>query len=478
MRYFLLLSILLIISCKKDINFENQYASLEFSNDTIIFDTTFQSIGTSTQTLTVYNNNDFNIITNISLSTNENGSFRINVDGIPLNEMENTNVNIKSNDSIFIFLEVTPSENNMNSFLITNVLNFNTGGKNQDVKLVCPGKNAIFHILHDNFINDSITYKYYSISENTTWTNELPHVVYGQVVVEPGVTLTIEEGTNIYFYNNSGIIVGNPIYSNNFGSSLIVNGSLNNKVIFQGIRFEEWYEDSPGQWNKIWITPGSVNNYITNAVIKNGDIGIHVDTVGNNSPTLILDNTIIQNMSNIGLLAQGSNVDAHNLVIRDCGQYLVALNIGGNYNFTHCTFANYWSYYQNRNRNTPSILLNNYYEGADGNIYVRNLESANFTNCIIYGTLSTEISFQENNSGNFNYNFQNCLIKLDPNTNLTNNYLDCIINKDPIFVDFEEGDLSLDELSPAINSGVLLNDYLIDINGNTRVNPDIGAYER
>ena len=104
-------------------------------------------------------------------------------------------------------------------------------------------------------------------------------------------------------------------------------------------------------------------------------------------------------MSNIGLLAQGSNVDAHNLVIRDCGQYLVALNIGGNYNFTHCTFANYWSYYQNRNRNTPSILLNNYYEGADGNIYIRNLESANFTNCIIYGTLSTEISFQENNSG-------------------------------------------------------------------------------
>ena len=42
----------------------------------------------------------------IFLLTNENGSFRINVDGIPLNEMENTNVNIKSNDSIFIFLEV------------------------------------------------------------------------------------------------------------------------------------------------------------------------------------------------------------------------------------------------------------------------------------------------------------------------------------------------------------------------------------
>ena len=171
----------------------------------------------------------------------------------------------------------------MNNFLITNVLNFNTGGKNQDVKLVCPGKNAIFHILHNNFINDSTIYKYYSISENTTWTNELPHVVYGQVVVEPGVTLTIEEGTNIYFYSNSGIIVGNPIYSNNFGSSLIVNGTLNNKVIFQGIRFEEWYEDSPGQWDKIWITPGSINNHITNAVIKNGNIGIHVDTIGNNS---------------------------------------------------------------------------------------------------------------------------------------------------------------------------------------------------
>ena len=183
-------------------------------------------------------------------------------------------------------------------------------------------------------------------------------------------------------------------------------------------------------------------------------------------------------MSNIGLLAQGSNVDAHNLVIRDCSQYLVALNIGGNYNFTHCTFANYWNYYQNRNRNTPSILLNNYYEGIDGNVYVRDLESANFTNCIIYGTLSTEISFQENSSGNFNYAFQNCLIKLDPNINQADNYFDCIINEDPIFVDSEEGDLTLNESSPAINSGVLLSGYLIDINGNTRINPDVGAYER
>ena len=42
----------------------------------------------------------------------------------------------------------------------------------------------------------------------------------------------------------------------------------------------------------------------------------------------------------------------------------------------------------------------------------------------------------------------------------------------------KSGDLSLDDLSPAINSGVLLNGYLIDINGNTRLNPDIGAYEK
>ena len=76
---FLLITIL--FSCKKDVLESNQSATLHFSNDTIIFDTAFHSIGTPTQTLTIYNRNNFDVQTNISLNLINGGSFRMNVDG-------------------------------------------------------------------------------------------------------------------------------------------------------------------------------------------------------------------------------------------------------------------------------------------------------------------------------------------------------------------------------------------------------------
>ena len=180
-------------------------------------------------------------------------------------------------------------------------------------------------------------------------------------------------------------------------------------------------------------------------------------------------------MSSIGILAQGANISAYNTIVKKCGQYSLACNIGGNYNFTHCTFANYWNY---NNRNTPALLLNNYYEGADGNLYFRDLESANFTNCIIDGSLSTEISFQSQESALFNYNFNHCIIKITPNTDTNNiNYLNTLINLDVKFNDTYNNDLHLTEGSPAINTGDPATNGSIDIEGNTRNNADIGAYE-
>ena len=60
---------------------------LKFSNDTIIFDTSFHSIGTPTKILTVYNQNNFNITTNILLSSSNSGVFRMNIDGEPVENL-------------------------------------------------------------------------------------------------------------------------------------------------------------------------------------------------------------------------------------------------------------------------------------------------------------------------------------------------------------------------------------------------------
>ena len=454
----------------------DQSATLHFSTDTITFDTVFASIGSITKTLTVYNRNNFDVKSNIVLLGNSAANFRMNIDGIAGNSQ--TNIEIPAKDSIFIFLEVTIDPSSSNTpYILSDSLVFTTGTKKQHVDVVAWGQDAYFHTAntYGDIINgtDTTRFYYHLLDCSQPWTNDKPHVIYGYAIVDPEKTLTINEGCNVYLHNNSGILVGNPFLEAS-GGSIKVNGTLGNEVTFQGDRLDPWYKDIPGQWDRIWLMPGSIDNEINYAIIRNGNIGIHADTVANNNPTVKISNTIIENMSSIGILGQGANITATNTTISKCGQYAVACNIGGTYNFTHCTFANYWDY---NYRNTPSILLNNYYEGADGNIYVRNLNAANFTNCIIDGNLSTEVSFQEQELGTFNYTFDHCLIKLDPTISTDNtHYQNAIINQSPEFVSNTESDFHLTQNSPAIDAGKTTS-FLDDIEDNPRNNPDIGAYE-
>ena len=454
----------------------DQSATLHFSTDTITFDTIFASIGSITKTLTVYNRNNFDVKSNIALLGNSAANFRMNIDGIAGNSQ--TNIEIPAKDSIFIFLEVTIDPSSSNTpYILSDSLVFTTGTKKQDVDVLAWGQDAYFHTAntYGDIINGSDTTRfYYHLLDCTIpWTNDKPHVIYGYAIVDPGNTLTINEGCNVYLHNNSGILVGNPFLEAS-GGSIKVNGTLGNEVTFQGDRLDPWYKDIPGQWDRIWLMPGSIDNEINYAIIRNANIGIHADTVGNSNPTVRITNTIIENMSAIGILGQGANISATNTVVSKCGQYAVACNIGGTYNFTHCTFANFWDYSR---RSTPSILLNNYYEGADGNIYVRNLEEANFTNCIVDGALSTEVSFPEDEIGIFNYSFDHCLIKLDPTIDTDNShYSNVIINQSPEFIGDIQGDFHLREESPAISAGESTS-ILYDIEGQIRDNPDLGAYE-
>jgi hypothetical protein len=476
-KYFLplLLLTILLFACKKDLMDNDQSATLHFSTDTITFDTIFASIGSITKTLTVYNRNNFDVKSNIALLGNSAANFRMNIDGIAGNSQ--TNIEIPAKDSIFIFLEVTIDPSSSNTpYILSDSLVFTTGTKKQDVDVVAWGQDAYFHTAntYGDIINgtDTTRFYYHLLDCTTPWTNDKPHVIYGYAVVDPGNTLTINEGCNVYLHNNSGILVGNPFLEAS-GGSIKVNGTLGNEVTFQGDRLDPWYKDIPGQWDRIWLMPGSIDNEINYAIIRNANIGIHADTVGNNNPTVRITNTIIENMSAIGILGQGANISATNTVVSKCGQYAVACNIGGTYNFTHCTFANFWDYSR---RSTPSILLNNYYEDIDGNLQIRDLNAANFTNCIIDGSLSTEVSFPEEEIGVFNYNFNHCLIKLDPTINIDNtHYQNTIINQSPKFENDTESDFHLTQDSPAIDAGIGPSDS--DVEGNPRSNPDIGAFE-
>jgi hypothetical protein len=287
--------------------------------------------------------------------------------------------------------------------------------------------------------------------------------------------LTIEPGVILHFHKNSRLYVAGTIEAN---------GTFESPIIFQGDRLESDYENIPGQWDGIWLMAGSENNVFNFTEIKNAIIGIQVDTLANEiNPTLLISNSKIENMTSTAIYAQGSTIKAFNNIISNCGQFGIALTIGGSYEFYHCTIGNYWGF---STRTTPSLLLNNYYVDVNGETHTRPITKALFGNCIIYGNKTSEIYIDKyEDDTELNFMFDYTLIKVDQDfsTSDSNFFESVIVNKSPNFIDPYEGIFELDTLSIAKDFGKVEYgaQYPLDINLQNRTSdsgPDLGAYER
>ncbi|MGM0498238.1 MAG: right-handed parallel beta-helix repeat-containing protein, partial [Bacteroidota bacterium] len=415
--------------------------------------------GSVTKQFTVKNPHDKKIeISDVRLAGDKSSNYRLNINGVQSHKM--TDVELAGNDSMYIFVEVTVDPTNQNNpMVIKDSIVFETNSNTQDVKLVSWGQDV--HKINGEVIGTD------------TWEADKPYLIYNSALIDSGATLTIEPGANIHFHRNSRFYVAGTVHAD---------GTEEDPIVFQGDRLGSDYEDVPGQWDGIWLMQGSKNNVMDYVEIKNAIIGLQVDTLGNTTaPTLAISNSKIKHMSYAGIYAQGTNIEAYNCVIGDCGSYALALTLGGNYEFYHSTIGNYW---HGSTRSTPSVVLNNYYTDTLGNIITRGLEKAVFGNCIIYGNKGSEILLDKKKEAAFNVTFDHSLLKLDPETDTNNSYYNNIIlNKDPRFVSTNEHDLLLDTLSPAIDKGsdIFGQDYPFDIEGNSRISdegPDIGAYER
>jgi hypothetical protein len=471
-------------SCKKDEFLTDSNAKLEFSEDSILFDTVFATVGSATQVFTVHNT--YNRPINISSLRLANGNasfYRLNVNGTPGKTF--TDVEIGAKDSIWIFVEVTiPDPSSPNTpFIVNDDIIFETNGSVQKVNLVAWGQRAHFHY---NTVPN--TGPFFFIC-NETWTNDLPHVVYGYALVDSGCTLNINEGANVHLHNNSGIIVVSA-------GKILVNGTFANPVTMQGDRLGIDFQDVPGQWDRIWLSnlthsnlvngtseigPGPAGNIFNYAIIKNGFVGLQSDTFAvQHQPAAVLNNCILKTFASTALFAQGSNVQANNSVFANCGEYCAAIYFGGDYRFLHCTFANFWS---EGDRQTPSVLLQNHYDN------VRKLDSAYFGNCIVFGSLENEIGLDSANApfGNFNFMFDHSLLKSSLSFSSASHYKNIIRNSDPSFSGVDDNIYELYSTSPAINAGdnsiIGLNSTILnfDLKGSSRpqgANPDMGAYEK
>lgn len=459
--------LILLYSCNKDELLESP-VSLDFSADTVLFDTVFTTIGSSTQSFRVFNPEEKALeIDRIHLGNGKNSPFRINVNGLSGTDFQN--IKIGAQDSIYVFAEVTIDPNSTDQpMIVTDSIVFNTNGKIQDIKLVAWGQDAIF-IVADQQISGLPPFKIVAKEgEHITWDSPKPYVIYGYAVVDSTASLTIKEGTNVHFHANSGLWV----YK---GGNMTVEGTATEPVHFQGDRLENYYEDIPGQWDRIWFNEGSVNNSISHAIIENGFIGIQAETLdASMGNQLEMDNVIVRNMSGIGILGRNYQISAENLEITNTANYALALTNGGTYDFLHATIANYWS---SGVRQTPSVYINNFYETPDGTIYSNDMQ-ANLANTIIYGNQTNEFLAEDIDDGSLlDYTLDHCLIKTDQSTN-GSSWFNCIINQDPKFTGINDGDFTLEQTSPAINAGSDAINVPVDLKGDMRdAQPDIGAYE-
>ncbi|KGO92305.1 hypothetical protein [Flavobacterium subsaxonicum] len=437
MRHILLLLLLgfafTFTSCRDDFEFETSSGTgLEFSRDTVYLDTVFSNIGSSTYTLKVYNRSNKDIsIPSIRLRKGDASKYRLMVDGVPGKSF--SNVELLAKDSMYVFIETTANiaDANATDFLYTDEIDFVGSAGTQDVNLVTLIQDAYFlypqrnelgqyeAVRYDDELTDDGEEVYiYGFNLNEAendnelhFNNTKPYVIYGYATVPDGKTLVVDPGARVHFHADSGLMV-RPGATLNINGAASVTPDNENEVVFEGDRLEPDFAETSGQWGAILLMSDK-DNVINHLTLKNATVGIISQRINAaTTPKLQINNSQIYNCTNYGLLSYTSNISGENTVVNNSGQASVALVYGGQYDFKHCTFANYFNSY-----NQVPLLINNYIEDADGK-YAYHL-NASFGNCIVYGSGNVGMSLDRFNDPAYTYTitFTNSLLKLIDTTN-------------------------------------------------------------
>ncbi len=450
--FILLLAGLSISNCKPEeeiINFDFT-SGLEFSTDTVLFDTVFTGIGSVTKRIKIYNPSKNALeISSIKVGGGASSPYKILVNGTE--QATSEDLLILGKDSVLILIEVFIDPQDENSpFLVNDSILFETNGNIQNVKLVAWGQDA-------NYLGDVI------LDCNTTWTNERPYVIFSSILVDSLCHLNIENGTKIFGSKGAYIYIKGNINTM---------GTADDRIVFSNERLDPAYENIHGQWGGLMFLEGSHGNYMNFTTIRNAEFGIRLGSPDQDTiPDIVLKNIIIENMSNSGILSFTSDLYAENVLINNCIELNCGNLAGGNYTFKHCTFANY-----NFNfiRQTPSFIISDNIELDDNTSIVEDL-NVKIVNSIIDGNLEDEIFINLDGGASYIFNFSNNIFK----TSITDlDTLGNILNENPEFIDPPRYNYRLDTLSPAKDSGAPIGiEY--DLDGIKRDTlPDIGAYER
>ena len=452
--------ILLLASCSKDSFINSPDARLIVTTDTLKYDTVFVSAGSTYRQFRLINDNDQKLrISSIKLMGGASSVFKMNVDGVSGTAFNN--LELAAHDSVYVFMQVNVNPSAINQpFVLRDSVSISYNGKTKWVQLEAWGQNA--HFLRD-----------YIVNANETWNNDKPYLILGSLFVNAGKTLTITKGCRIYMHADAPVIVDGTLQVNGLKDTI-------DRVTFSGDRLDEPYKDYPASWPGIYFLSNSKDNQINFGMIRNAyqAIGV-IDPSVNANPKLILNETIIDNGYDAGIISSNSSIRGRNCLISNCGKNL-ALTKGGNYLFTHCTVVSYSNRYISHKE--PVLQLSNF--GYSNNTLVSADLNAVFKNCIFYGEgglVAEEVVIIKNGNTAFNVSFDYGLWRMGSiPVNVTSNQM---INQSPLFEKVDAFNNSwnfhLTSSSPAVNKGTNAG-VITDLDGKPRPVglPDLGCFEK
>ncbi len=456
---------------------------LDFSTDTLSFDTVFTTIGSATKHFKVYNPHNENLrIESVALANPGKSGFRINVDGRKGSSFRD--IDIWKRDSLYILVEVTVDPNNSDQpMIVEDSILFYTNGVRQSVLLQACGQDV--HLL-----KGGVTY-----TENTTLTANRPYLIYDSLVIAEGVTVTLQPGATLYFHKHANLIVSGNIKAK---------GTREKPIVFRGDRLDSIYTNVtlaydriPGQWGGIYFGASSLDNEFEQVIVKNTTSGLFFhESTSDNLKIRIRDSQITNSQGNL-LTAVNCRIEVSNSEFTNAAENTVFL-IGGSYQFTHCTIANYMKLAPRKR--VAALVLSDTAKINNRSVHLP-IRQAAFDNCIIDGSLHDdttklyrgEISFftkdnRPEGGDGFNYHFNSCLIQTKK---ITDNprFVQCIFNRRPTYIrtgsedDAYAFDFRLANKSVGISGAdrAVTARYPTDRYGVGRLNnttgPSIGAYE-
>ena len=428
-----------------------------FSVDTLQMGLIFTEQPSTTHRFTVYNRANKSIsVSNIRLSGENAGLFRLNVDGFSGREFNN--VEIRANDSIYVFVETTlPANEQTEPIEVTASLDFLTQGVTRSVVVAARGRDV-------KRIN-SLT-----LTENTRFEAGKPYQIFDSLVVAAGATLTIDPGAELLFHDGAMMVVR---------GTLKAVGQPGKEITFSGDRTGNVAADisfdiMSRQWIGMFFTNTSRDNELSYAHVCNTRQGVTVDGGYSERPVeLKMINSRLRNSGGLVLEVYHANIKAYGCEFAEAADGAVYLQ-GGDHVFNHCTLSNYYLFTALGGEILQFTHFNEETDDTSGLPYTK----ADFTNSIIYG-LGTDLNYGDF-TGTEIY-LRRCLLKSVGTDD--DNFLDCLWDTDPGFLTVREDyyfDYRLHDDSPAIGAGdpaLTLPEASDDRYGLPRgATPDLGAY--